>query len=76
MFLHRFGGMGITDDASPQARITCPEHKPSLLAEVVLDEFLKSLRWPAQHMEYGPKAEKVSILTVGQRIAMTLWFAY
>jgi hypothetical protein len=67
--------MGITDNASPQARITCDEHKPSLSVEVVLDEFLKSLRRPVQHMKYGPEAENVSILTVGQRIATTLWFA-
>jgi hypothetical protein len=67
--------MGITDNASSQARITCREHKPSLSTKVVLDKFLKSLRRPAQHMEYGPKAEHVSILIVGQRIATTLWFA-
>jgi hypothetical protein len=67
--------MGITDDTSSQARITCREYKPALSAEVVLDEFLKSPRWPTQHMDYGPKAEKISILTVGQCIATTLRFA-
>jgi hypothetical protein len=67
--------MGIMDKTSLQAREACPEHKPSLSAEVVLDKFLKSPRRPAQQMEYGPKAEHVSILTVGQRISTTFWFA-
>jgi hypothetical protein len=75
LFPTRFAGIGITDKASLQAHEACPEHIPSLLTEVVLDKFLKSPRRPVQHMEYGPEAEQVSILTVGQRISTTLWFA-